>query len=520
MKKTRNKKQVRMRRVIRIMAASTFLVIFLSITSCQRLEKNYSMTLENEEVGEYSAGVSVHDPSIIISKGDYYIFGSHMATAKSNDLVEWETVSEGYTPLNPVYTQFFSGNGIFNYAGAATSVIPTDDGSYHVWAPDVIYNEALGKYMMYSSISSTWNASNIALLFADDIEGPYSYSEAIVYSGFTRSTLESTNVLDYVDSDFALSNYTMSGNSYNFNEFPNAIDPTVFYDEDGKMWMVYGSWSGGIFLLEIDENTGLPIRQPEDEENRVDPYFGKKILGGGHMSIEGPYIHYDSETNYYYLFVSYGGLARDGGYQIRVYRSRDVDGDYVDMSGAFPLQGDAQSLFGLKITGNYILPSLEDAYMAPGHNSVVYDDSEDRLLNVFHTRFDNGTEFHEPRVHEMVMNSDSWPVMLPYKVSSQSSEFDLEEKDLSGRYYLVNLGTRIDNYIVEPEIIYLDRNGEFSIENESGEWTYSETDSYFNVTINSVEYKGVAGKTLDEAGNERIFFSVVGNNQSIWAVKE
>ena len=40
-----------------------------------------------------------------------------------------------------------------------------------------------------------------------------------------------------------------------------------FYDKDGRMWMVYGSWSGGIFLIEIDEETGYPIYPEADEEN-------------------------------------------------------------------------------------------------------------------------------------------------------------------------------------------------------------------------------------------------------------
>ena len=93
------------------------------------------------------------------------------------------------------------------------------------------------------------------------------------------------------------------------------------------MWMVYGSWSGGIFLLEIDEKTGLVIHPKEDEKNGVDPYFGKRLLGGGHKSIEGPYILYDEESGYYYLFVSYGSLTREGGYQMRVFRSKTVDGE-------------------------------------------------------------------------------------------------------------------------------------------------------------------------------------------------
>ena len=50
--------------------------------------------------------------------------------------------------------------------------------------------------------------------------------------------------------------------------------------------MVYGSWSGGIFLLEIDKTTGLVIHPEADKANNVDPYYGKRLLGGGHISIE------------------------------------------------------------------------------------------------------------------------------------------------------------------------------------------------------------------------------------------
>ena len=103
--------------------------------------------------------------------------------------------------------------------------------------------------------------------------------------------------------------------------------------------MVYGSWSGGMFLLELDETTGEVIHPDADPENNVDPYFGKKLLGGGHKSIEGPYILYDEVSGYYYLFVSYGSLVSNGGYQIRVFRSETVDGEYVDMNGKYPTEG-------------------------------------------------------------------------------------------------------------------------------------------------------------------------------------
>ena len=91
---------------------------------------------------------------------------------------------------------------------------------------------------MYFCTSSTWNASNLCYAVSDKPEGPYTWKGALIYSGFTKDTIEATDVLDYVDIDYAKKNYIMAGNKYNYEKYPNAIDPTVFYDADGKMWMV------------------------------------------------------------------------------------------------------------------------------------------------------------------------------------------------------------------------------------------------------------------------------------------
>ena len=40
--------------------------------------------------------VSVHDPSIIEDNGHYYVFGSHLATARSDDLINWTQISRDY----------------------------------------------------------------------------------------------------------------------------------------------------------------------------------------------------------------------------------------------------------------------------------------------------------------------------------------------------------------------------------------------------------------------------------------
>ena len=213
----------------------------------------------------------------------------------------------------------------------------TVDGN--MWAPDVIYNKEMQKWCMYLSINGNNWYSSIILLTADNIEGPYRYQAPVVISGFQSGT-------SYKDTDLELVIGTQSTlpsryNCYWGTRYPNNIDPCVFYDEDGLLWMVYGSWSGGIWMLRLNPETGLRdydvtyTLTGSGDGITVDPYFGKKVAGGYYVSGEAPYIEYIN--GYYYLFVTYGGLAaggdpndyNNGGYQMRVFRSVNPDGPYT-----------------------------------------------------------------------------------------------------------------------------------------------------------------------------------------------
>jgi arabinan endo-1,5-alpha-L-arabinosidase len=442
-----------------------------------------------------------------------------MTAAKSDDLLSWKKVADGYNKTNPVYGQIYDvKEKSFAYSGSKDSIIKTDDGKTHVWAPDVIYNEIMGKYVMYYCTTSTFNASNLCFGTSDSPEGPFEWQGALIYSGFTGKNIDATDVLDYVDEDYAKKHY-IKGGAYNYEDYPNAIDPTVFYDKDGRMWMTYGSWSGGIYLLELDPKTGLVIHPKADESKRVDAYFGKKLLGGGHISIEGPYIMYDAATDYYYLFVSYGGLTSNGGYQMRVFRSKTVDGDYVDMNDAFPEKSALHQNFGLKLSGNYKLPSLDKAYMATGHNSAFVD-SDGREYIIYHTRFNDSGEGHSPRVHQMLMNEEGWPCELPYQTQGETvSEAGYDKSDVVGRYFMINQGTDISSDIANPIIIYLNKDGSCDGKEISGSWEMKDGSYYMTVTIDDQKYSGVFCQMKDEAGTDVMTFSAVGNNQSIWGVK-
>lgn len=482
---------------------------------------DFTVSYDGIATAKLEAGVSVHDPSIIKADGKYYIFGSHMSTAVSDDLQHWTAIGSGYKVKDPIYYELMANEDAFAYAGSKKSVIPTDDRAWHVWAPDVIYNEANGLYYLYFCTSSTWNASNLCYATSENIEGPFVWKGAMIYSGFTAETLDATDVTDYVEREEAKNRYIKKSNEYKFEEYPNAIDPTVLYDKDGRMWMVYGSWSGGIFLLELDPETGEVIHPQDDQAGRVDAYFGKKLMGGNHTSIEGPYIMYDEESGYYYLFVSYGGLAREGGYQIRVFRSETIDGDYVDMNGEFPLdtQNYGQAPYGLKLSGNYNLPSLEVAYMATGHNSAFVDDDGKKYI-VNHTRFDNATEDHEPRVHQFLVNEEGWPCMLPYATSGETvSASGYDAQEVTGKYYLINQGTGIDAEIAQPVMIYLLEDGSVRGENVDGVWEKKEDSYYMSITLGEKKYSGVFCQMKDEAGTDVMTFSAVGANESVWGVK-
>jgi len=484
--------------------------------------------IDSIKVGTLEGGASVHDPSIITGDdGTYYIFGSHMSAAKSTDLRNWKSFADGVGGRNQLFSNLFEYNDGEEYP-AFSYVGKNSDGWYSVWAPDVTYNQAMGKYVMYFCTTSSYIMSSLCFATSDNIEGPYEYQDTFLYSGFIKSNVRQTNFLDYVDKS-ELDQYTKSGLGFNNQFWPNCIDPNVFYDKNGKMWMTYGSWSGGIFLLEIDEETGYPIHPEKDEENQVDPYYGKRLVGGYHQSIEGPYIIYDYETDYYYLFVSYGSLTSDGGYQIRLFRSKEVDGPYTDAAGASCTMVDSANPeynkdYGLKMMGNYQFPSLEKAYMAPGHNSA-FTDQNGKLYVVYHQRFNDGKEYHQPRVHQLFATKDDWLVAAPFAASGETLKEDgYTAEEIAGTYYVVNHGTDISAEIPKTEAyaFYSDGSiytGEGTKKQQAGTYELEAGTPYVTVTMGDKVFSGVMIEMTDEAGNAVMCFSGASDkNESLWGV--
>lgn len=495
--------------------------------------------------------VSVHDPSVAVSKdGTYYVFGSHADAAKSTDLQNWTTFSNGIRSVtnNKLYGNMSSNlSKAFKWAGE--NDVDSKNG-HSVWAPDVFWNPdyvnkngTKGAYMIYFCTTSTAIRSVLAYGVSQNIEGPYEFVDTLIYSGFTKtSKKDSGSSIDKIYTNTNIDELMNAGTiekglnddwftpmgEFNNSYAPNAIDPTVFYDKDGKLWMTYGSWSGGIFVLQLDPATGKAIYPGKNSTKNglvVDKYFGTRIAGGYRKSGEGPYILYDKTSDYYYLYVSYEGLAQTQGYNMRLFRSKNPDGPYVDASGKSAVISSSSvnhNNIGIKVMGNYTLPYLAGGYMAPGHNSAFIDDKDGQRYLLYHTRFEKYGEMHQVRVHQQFLNEAGWPVTAVYENNGDKiSETGYSKDQIVGEYSFVNHGTNNDgSNVKETQTLVLNSNGTVSGD-VSGTWTAKDNTYYMSIKIGNVVYSGVFFLQTAEMTTKKVMtFTAVGtNNQTIWGVQ-
>ena len=513
-----------------------------------------SLAAEAEEAVKAPVHVSVHDPSVFEDKdGTYYVFGSHTASASSPDLIEWKQLNFDYGNGKnlPFYGDLEETLAKpFSWAGFDDG----DAGGYAVWAPDIVYDPYYvfpdgteGAYLLYVCTSSTWRRSAISYLVSREIEGPYEFGDTILYSGFTksgefdgRSTRNTAWDNDYLNLKELIEKGSAGGGidevsdkwfnadgSWNHTYAPNAIDPNVFFDADGeRLYLSYGSWSGGMFLLELDRTTGKAVYPGVDSVdevsgNYVDRYFGVHLIGGDHQSGEGPYITYDRESGYYYLYCTYGGLAANGGYNMRLFRSKAVTGPYLDAAGQNAADNRKNGdRYGIKLIGNYAFFD-QIGKRAAGHNSQLTSSDGSRYL-VYHQRFDvkPQLEAHEVRVHQQFLNEDLWPVTAVYEYAGETPEH-YETGDVAGLYEFVNHGRKTDGEMIRTELVTLGEDGSISGA-VNGTWEKKDSGrgyDFLTMKLKDVTYKGFFFRQHKEDSfkDTAMTFSAIGDdNTCIW----
>lgn len=585
--------------------------LYLPILALSALSATAQTTLTDADLkGAYSARqynkrVVCHDPSIVIddvtnpSSPTYYIYGSHLGRGKTTaqqNYQEWTVFKAGEENATATNSLFCNTGGVLvNYSQAyATHAITSVKnssgksvtfGNFDAhgwqkngnpvngmqWAPDVIYNKTMKKWCMYMSLNGDSWCSSIVCFTSDNIEGPWKYQGPVVFSGFfgkyAHNSYAAAN--DWKHTDFAIATgETSLPQRYNVGDkwgsfWPNCIDPCVFYDDDDNLWMSYGSWSGGIFLLKLDATNGLrdyTYKFPyEVNGNAVtpgaassnttsDPYFGKKIAGGYYVSGEASYI--EKIGSHYFLFMSYGGLTSTGGYQMRVFRSDNPEGPYVDCNGKsaitnrYLLNYSAKTADnrGVLLFGGYKWDPMSGAEIAQGHNSA-FNDKQGRSFVVYHSRFTNKGEGHEVRVHQLFLNDEGWLMAAPFEFDGETitnndiaTKASIADSEIAGDYQFMRheYGQDTEKKAYEtPVNIRLNADGTITGA-EAGTWERTAGTDYIHLTINGVVYRGVlVRQTIDYTNIPAIAIAALSSSsgsttlgqksytkqQEVWAVK-
>jgi len=434
---------------------------------------------------------SVHDPAVIRTGGTYYVFGSHLASAKSTDLMNWTQITSSVSATNKLFLN--GASNVYTELAETFSWAQTNT----LWAPDVIRLADGRYYMYYNACKGDSPRSALGVAVADKIEGPYVNKGIILKSGMWGQA-------------------SYDGTVYDALRHPNTVDPNVFFDNGGRLWMVYGSYSGGIFVMQMNPATGMPLPGQG---------YGKRLMGGNHSRIEGAYVMYSPATQYYYLFTSFGGLDAAGGYNMRVARSTAPDGPYFDAQGvnmadvkadpAKPLFDDASiAPHGVKIMGNFLFErkigeagtGIGTGYVSAGHNSAYYDPATRKHFLIFHSRFPGRGEQHEIRVHQMFMNADGWPVVAPYRNTNETTAA-IPRGFVFGDYMFVNHGKDISATIKKSKLLTLHANGTVSGA-ASGTWALLGGNQAEINLAGAQPFKGVFLQQWDEtSGSHVVTFS-------------
>lgn len=285
-----------------------------------------------------------------------------------------------------------------------------DNGTYpptpNFWAPYVEY--VYGEYRMYYSATKAFGSSEsrIWLATAKHPLGPFENRGVVMDTWGTDDT------------------------------FPNAIDPHIIWDKN-RCYLVYGSFFGGIFLKELDGETGLPL---DGDSRSLGICISKKSPQAAIDGPEGASVIYAPETGYFYLFQSYGWLGDT--YDIRVGRSRSVAGPYLDMRG----RNLVEESMGEKLAGSYRFQAANPhalcrengwewgGFRAPGHGVPFHDPVTGAYFFVHHIRDgalknrrydpkENRFSYspHYLMIRPMFFLKD-WPVLGPEPYTKESFE--------------------------------------------------------------------------------------------------
>lgn len=332
---------------------------------------------------------------MIQCKNRYYIFstGQGILSKSSADKVFW-------SPGPAVFT---------NVPSWTTNAVPGFTGIF--WAPDVLFFN--NQYHLYYAVST----------FGSQVSG---------IGLVTNPTLDPTDP-SYHWTDQGPVIQSTNGSPY------NTIDPSFIWDTSSNLWMAFGSYWSGIYLVQLNPTTGL----------RITPSSPTYQLAYN-SSIEASYVYHHG--SYYYLFVNWGSCCSgvNSTYNIRVGRSTAVTGPYLDRNGV-NMVSVGGSLF-LRGTGKFT---------GPGHMGIISTNNQEFFTYHYYDANAWAPEYgaygHADFDFEpLSWSADNWPVFT--NNWSAAYRFEADAEDDNHQYFgLLQGAASITNDPVRGHV--LDLNG-------------------------------------------------------------
>jgi beta-xylosidase len=183
--------------------------------------------------------------------------------------------------------------------------------------------------------------------------------------------------------------------------YPDKIDPDLFWDDDGKLYVATQS----VILQELDLKTGKLSQPPISLWN-----------GTGGVWPEGPHLY--KKDGWYYLMIAEGGTALN--HAIMISRSRNLKGPYEPYSK------------------NPILTNrkTQEYFQTVGHGDLFQDGNGNWWGMCLATR--GGPDWktypmgREALLFPVTWEKDAWPVLQPVRGRMSGWELPVRSRDVPG----------------------------------------------------------------------------------------
>lgn len=286
------------------------------------------------------------DPTVIRAKGKYYAYATnslvhgkeiHIQVASSTDGRHWKWIGDAL-PQKPVWA------------------------NKDFWAPHVLYDTALKKFVLFYSGESIADSVGkcLGVAFSDKPEGPFTDKGTPLLCGA------------------------------GFRD----IDPFAFIDPETGKKLLY--WGSGFQPIKVQEMTGDWKQFKAGSSPKSLVYPGKENTYD--RLIEGAWVDYN-EGKYYLYYSGDNCCGKEAHYAVMVARSDHTTGPFTTL-------GEANG------SGNSVILEQSEKWLAPGHNSIFKDDSGNRYI-AYHA-IDKNASLNKGRVFciDPIRYENGWPVVI------------------------------------------------------------------------------------------------------------